>query len=93
MPTLGDSRGDLPELVEHMFYDVFTEAERSELLERIRAWEAANPAAAPADRVMAWIDIAYEYQVGREPARGFADHSPVRRPRWSGFVSAQFRVN
>jgi hypothetical protein len=60
-------------LVEHMFDQVFTEAERAELLECIRAWERANPDVDAAHRVTGWIDVAYDYQAQlREPARGVA---------------------
>lgn len=69
MTTLGkkDPRAtDIGGLVDHMFQDVFTEAERLALRDRIGAWEAQNPGVPQADRVMAWIDIAYQYQMETE---------------------------
>lgn len=67
--TLGkkDPRAtDIGGLVDHMFQDVFTEAERRALRHRIADWEVNNPGVAQADRVMAWIDIAYQYQMETE---------------------------
>jgi hypothetical protein len=55
-----------------MFGDVFTEDERAELLDWIQAWEDAHPDAPPAERVTAWIDVAYAFQ-----SRG------ASRPSWS----------
>lgn len=57
----------LDDLVENMFCDVFNEDERRDLQERIAAWEAANPDRPAAERVTAWIDIAYALQSGRVP--------------------------
>lgn len=57
---------DIGGLVDHMFQDVFTEVERRALRERIGAWEAENPGMPQAERVMAWIDIAYQYQMETE---------------------------
>lgn len=60
-------KGDLDSLVSNMFRDVFTEDERADLHARIAAWERANPGRSGADRVTAWIDIAYAYQAERVP--------------------------
>lgn len=51
-----------------MFANVFTEDERTGLLALISAWDADHPEASPADRITAWIDIAYEYQSTARPA-------------------------
>ena len=52
-------------LVENMFRDVLTDEERTELVERIREWEEANPGLSPSERIAGWIDLAYEFQAGR----------------------------
>lgn len=53
---------DISTLVESMFADVFTDDERTILLERIREWERENPDVGQAQRVTGWIDVAYAYQ-------------------------------
>jgi hypothetical protein len=58
---------DLAALVDHMFADVLKPDERQELLGHIEEWEAANPDVSPAQRVTAWIDVAYEFQARRRP--------------------------
>ena len=49
-------------LVGHMFDEVLEASQRAQLLECIRAWEAANPNVDNAHRVTGWIDVAYEFQ-------------------------------
>lgn len=61
----------LKQLVEHMFQDVFTPAERSQLLARIEAWESENPGRSAHHRITAWIDIAYHFQAEQAPAPVF----------------------
>lgn len=63
----GSQPRDVAHLVQHMFADVFTEDERAGLLAQITAWDAEHPDASPADRISAWIDIAYEYQSASRP--------------------------
>lgn len=68
---LGRGRKDPPTevaaLVENMFADVLTPAERQVLLARIEEWEAANPGLTSAQRITGWIDVAYEYQAEKGP--------------------------
>lgn len=58
---------ELSALVDNMFADVFTPAERQQLLVRIEAWEAANPGLTSAQRITGWIDVAYAYQAEKGP--------------------------
>lgn len=53
------------DVVERMFGDAFTMDERGELVEWIQAWEDANPDVPQAERVTAWIDVAYAFQERR----------------------------
>lgn len=65
-------------LVDRMFDQVLSQAERAELLDRIREWETANPDVAPAQRVTAWIDLAYELQASHRDVRPSASsHAPT----------------
>ena len=64
-------------LVDRMFDQVLDHDERSELMVRIRAWEAANPDVDNAHRITGWIDVAYEFQA-RRPASA-ETLSPIRR--------------
>lgn len=57
---------DIGGLVDHMFQDVFTEVERAALRDRIAVWESNNPGVTQAERVMGWIDVAYQYQMETE---------------------------
>jgi hypothetical protein len=53
---------DVDALVDNMFSEVFSGDERALLLERIKRWEARNPGLTSAERVTAWIDVAYAFQ-------------------------------
>jgi len=75
----GVSLGSIERLVEHMFDQVFSEAERAELLVWIHEWEAAHPDADAAHRVTGWIDVAYSFQ-----ARPHAKPAATRRPSTTG---------
>ena len=55
-------------LIDNMFQDVFSVEERAALRDRILAWEATQPQLSPADRITAWIDIAYTFQHERGPS-------------------------
>jgi hypothetical protein len=63
----------IEQLVEHMFDQVFSEAERAELLVWITRWEEANPGVDPAHRVTGWIDVAYSFQARIALAREGSD--------------------
>ena len=58
---------EISALVDNMFSEVFTPAERQELLVRIEAWEDENPGLTGAARVTGWIDVAYSYQAEKGP--------------------------
>jgi len=76
MRASSSPRGSIDSLVDRMFEQVLDAEERAELLDRIRAWEAAHPDVDNASRLTAWIDVAYEMQAARrasDEARG-----PVR---------------
>jgi hypothetical protein len=78
----GDSaQPHLETLVDHMFDQVLEAPQRAELIDWIRAWEAANPDVDNAHRITGWIDVAYAFQ-----ARADSDAEPasrVRIARWS----------
>jgi hypothetical protein len=76
-------------LVDRMFDQVLSEAERAELLDRIREWEAANPDVAPAQRVTAWIDLAYELQASHRDVRPSASsHANTHTSDFEGSPAA-----
>ena len=64
-------------LVDRMFDQVLEPDERTELLIRIQAWEAANPGVDNARRITGWIDVAYEFQAQQRAV--VETRSPVRR--------------
>lgn len=69
------------DVVSRMFGDVFTEDERAELVETIQAWEDAHPDVLQAERVTAWIDVAYAFQ---ERGATRSSWSPARPARDEG---------
>jgi hypothetical protein len=74
MPTLET-------LVDHMFDQVLEAPQRAELLQWIRAWEAANPDVDSAHRITGWIDVAYAFQARSD--RLTAHDEGARRVSWS----------
>jgi hypothetical protein len=66
------------DVVDRMFGDVFTADERAELVEWIQAWEDAHPDVPQAERVTAWIDVAYAFQ---ERGASRSSWSPARPSR------------
>lgn len=75
------SHGDVSHLVDNMFRDVFTPDERAEFVERIIAMEGEGGVLPPAQRVMAWIDLAYEFQAERSPSKDAPSSGKHRRFR------------
>ncbi len=64
-----------------MFDQVFSAAERAELLTWIRRWEIENPNVDAAHRVTGWIDVAYAFQVRRTRPVAQADGESAGRVR------------
>jgi hypothetical protein len=69
------------DVVNRMFADVFTDDERAELLEWIQAWEDAHPDVPQAERVTAWIDVAYAFQERGASRSSWSPAHPAREAR------------
>jgi hypothetical protein len=57
---------DVAALIDGMFADVLSAAERRELRVWIERWDAENPDVDPANRVTGWIDVAYAFQARQD---------------------------
>ena len=76
-----DPSRTIEKLVDHMFDQVFADAERTELLTWIRRWDIENPDVDAAHRLTGWIDVAYAFQMRRTRPVTPVHDEPVGRLR------------